>query len=148
MSTKVKPYKKLKDVLGHSLVNEQIESNYDFITQADKGVTATAINNFKSYFDITREETAAILNVSSPTLYRWISSNKNLSRNTSIQLLELTDLFLLGSEIFNSKEDFIKWLKLPNQSIGGMEPMHLLEFPGGFSKVRDLLGRIEHGVFS
>jgi uncharacterized protein (DUF2384 family) len=29
-----------------------------------------------------------------------------------------------------------------------MEPVQLLELPGGIEKVRQLLGRIEYGVFS
>ncbi len=143
-----KHYNKFKSVLGKNYVNEKIESSYDFINIAKSGIKAGIIKNFKDYFNISREETASMLNISSPTLYRWIRSDKILDRNSSVQLFELTDLFLFGSEVFNSKEDFIKWLNLPNQAFGGMEPIELLEIPGGISKVKDMLGRIEHGIFS
>jgi uncharacterized protein (DUF2384 family) len=53
-----------------------------------------------------------------------------------------------GSEVFGSTEHFIKWLNLSNTALGGMEPYELLGIPGGVSKVRDLLGRIEKGVYS
>jgi putative toxin-antitoxin system antitoxin component (TIGR02293 family) len=89
-----------------------------------------------------------MLNISSPTLYRWIKSNKSLDRNYSILLFELTDLFLYGAEVFDSKENFMKWLKLPNTALGGLEPQELLEIPGGISKVKDIVGRIDYGVFS
>lgn len=141
-------YRKLKSVLGSNYVNERIDSSYDFIHLANAGIKAGIIKNFKNYFNISREETANMLNISSPTLYRWIRSDKVLDRNSSVQLFELTDLFLFGSEVFLSKEDFIKWLNLPNQAFGGMEPIELLEIPGGISKVKDLLGRIEHGIIS
>ncbi|QNL20708.1 DUF2384 domain-containing protein [Hyphobacterium sp. CCMP332] len=141
-------YRKLKTVLGSNYVNERIDSSYDFIHLANAGIKAGIIKNFKNYFNISREETANMLNISSPTLYRWIRSDKVLDRNSSVQLFELTDLFLYGSEVFLSKEDFIKWLNLPNQAFGGMEPIELLEIPGGISKVKDLLGRIEHGIIS
>ncbi len=143
-----KHYNKLKSVLGKNYVNEKIDSSYDFIHLANAGIKAGIIKNFKDYFNISREETANMLNISSPTLYRWIRSDKVLDRNSSVQLFELTDLFLYGSEVFLSKEDFIKWLNLPNQSFGGMEPIELLEIPGGISKVKDALGRIEHGIIS
>jgi putative toxin-antitoxin system antitoxin component (TIGR02293 family) len=63
-------------------------------------------------------------------------------------LFELTDLFLYGSDVFESRENFFKWLDLPNRALGGLTPKELLEIPGGISKVKDLLGRIEHGVYS
>ena len=83
-----------------------------------------------------------MLNISSPTLYRWIRSNKNLEKNYSIQLFELTDLFLYGIDVFGNKENFLKWLNLSNTALGCLEPNELLEVPGGISKVKDVLGQL------
>jgi putative toxin-antitoxin system antitoxin component (TIGR02293 family) len=55
---------------------------------------------------------------------------------------------LYGNEVFGSQTNFFKWLELPNTALGGLEPKELLEIPNGVSKVRDLLGRIEYGVYS
>jgi putative toxin-antitoxin system antitoxin component (TIGR02293 family) len=89
-----------------------------------------------------------MLSVSEPTLYRWTKANKILARNYSIQLFEIVDMFIYGSEVFDSNENFFKWLNLPNTALGGFEPQDLIEIPGGISKVKDILGRIEHGVYS
>src|SRR5690606_16754531 len=112
-----------------------------------KGVSANIIVNFRNHVNIPRAYAAELLNVSEPTIYRWIRSNKMLERNYSVQLFELTDLFLYGSEVFENKSNFFKWLELPNTALGGLEPKELLEVPGGVSKVKELLGRIEHGVY-
>ena len=88
-----------------------------------------------------------MLNISEPTLYRWIRANINLERNFSVKLFEITDLFLYGSEVFGSKDNFFKWLNLPNTALGGMEPQELVDIPEGVSKIKDVLGRIEHGVY-
>lgn len=146
--TSTEHYKKLIEVLGKQYVRTKIESPYDFIYLASKGINAAIINNFRDYFNISREDTANMLNISSPTLYRWVKSSKSLEKNYSILLFELTDLFLYGQEVFDSKENFSKWLNLPNTALGGMEPLELLEVPGGISKVKDIIGRIEHGVYS
>ncbi|MFT5820059.1 MAG: putative toxin-antitoxin system antitoxin component (TIGR02293 family) [Crocinitomix sp.] len=146
--TSTEHYKKLVAVLGKRYIKTNIESPFDFIHIASKGVNALVIKNFRDYFNISRDDTALMLNVSSPTIYRWIRDNKSLERNLSVQLFELTDLFLYGSEIFSGKENFIKWLNLPNTALGGLEPQQLVEIPGGISKVKDVLGRIEHGVYS
>jgi putative toxin-antitoxin system antitoxin component (TIGR02293 family) len=65
-----------------------------------------------------------------------------------VKLFEITDLFLYGTDVFGSQENFFKWLQLPNAALGGMEPQELIEIPDGISKVRDILGRIEYGVYS
>lgn len=141
-------YEMIIRILGKKYIKEDIESPFDFITIADKGLNSNVILNFRKYFDISREFTADLLNVSEPTIYRWIRGNKKLERNYSIQLFELAELFLYGTEVFENKENFFKWLDISNTALGGLKPKELLEVPGGISKVRDLLGRIEYGVYS
>lgn len=148
VETSTAHYKKLVEILGDTNVKAKIESPFDFIHIASKGVSGIIITNFISYFNISREDAARMLNISTPTLYRWIKSNRNLEKNYSILLFELADLYLYGSEVFTSKENFIKWLNLPNIALGGIEPRDLLEMPGGIAKVQDLIGRIEYGVYS
>ena len=139
-------YDQLIEVLGRDYVNEKVESSYDFIHLASKGLDAGIITNLRKYFNLSRAMIARILDISEPTLYRWIRSNKKLERNYSIKIFEVTDLFLYGSEVFGSQDDFFKWMELQNIVLGGMEPQELLDIPGGMAKVRDELGRIEHGV--
>lgn len=148
MEATTEHYKKLIDILGKRYVKSKIESPYDFIHIASKGLHANVIKNFRIYFNIPLQTTAHMLNVSEPTIYRWIRANKQLERNFSVKLFEVTDLFLYGSEVFGEKENFFKWLNLPNTALGGMEPQELIEIPGGVSKVKDLIGRMEHGVYS
>jgi len=141
-------YKKLVEVLGKKYVRTKVESPFDFIHIANKGINPAIINNFRVYFNLPRNVTADLLNVSEPTLYRWTKANKDLDRNFSIRLFELADLFLYGIEIFEDKENFFKWLNLPNTAFGGLEPHELVMIPCGVSKVKDIIGRIEYGVYS
>lgn len=141
-------YQKLISILGKKYIRQKIESPFDFISIASKGIDASVISNFRTHFAISRDMTAELLNVSEPTIYRWIRQNKKLDRNYSVQLFELTDLFLYGINVFEDQENFFKWLELPNAALGSLEPRDLLDVPGGISKVKDILGRIEHGVYS
>jgi putative toxin-antitoxin system antitoxin component (TIGR02293 family) len=141
-------YKKLIKVLGDKYVNGVIESPFDFILFANEGIKAAVIKNFSSYFNLPRNVTAQMLDISEPTLYRWTKANKNLDRNFSVKLIEIADLFLFGEEVFGKRELFFKWLKLPNAALGGLEPEELIEIPGGVSKIKDVLGRIAYGVYS
>lgn len=141
-------YKKLVSVLGKKYVKGKVENPFDFIHIANQGISSHVINNFREYFKIPLDATATMLNVSEPTLYRWAKAEKPLERNYTVKLFEITDLFLYGTDVFDSQKNFFKWLNLPNAALGGMEPQELIEIPGGIAKVRDILGRIEHGVYS
>lgn len=141
-------YYKLSSILGNENLSNQMSSPLDFISVASIGINSHAIDSFRKYFNFPRNFVAAILNVSEPTIYRWIKANKTLDRNTAVQLLELSYLFIYGAEVFSNNESFFKWLHFPNIALGGMMPKDLLDIPDGVSKVRDLLGRIEFGVYS
>jgi len=148
IKTSTKQYQKLISVFGKKYVTSKVESPFDFIHIATKGVNIHAVLNFSTYFNISKAATAEMLNISEPTLYRWTKINKTLERNFSIKLFEISNLFLYGIEVFGNKKNFFKWMNLPNTALGGLEPKELIEVPGGVSKVNDVLGRIEHGVYS
>jgi len=148
MEKTIDRYQKLNEIFGRDNLKDRIDSPFDFITIASRGLNSDAIVHFQDYFNLSKAFTATLLNVSEPTLYRLLRSKQNLKRNSSVQLFEAADLFLYGIEVFESKENFFKWLQLPNTSLGNIEPQELIEIPDGISKVRDVLGRIEHGVYS
>lgn len=141
-------YIDVRNILGKNYVATGMESPYDFIRIATQGLDANVIKNFREHFDLSLDVTASMLCVSEPSIYRWIKSGKTLDRNVSIKLLEITKLFLHGIEVFQEKENFFKWLNLPNHALGGLQPIELIEIPEGVSKIRNILGRIEHGVYS
>ncbi len=60
---------------------------------------------------------------------------------------EAEEIFLYGSDVLGNTGNLLKWLNLPNAAFGGMAPLELIKIPGGISKVRDVLGRIEHSVY-
>ena len=143
-----KHYAKVVEILGKKNIKKEIESPFDYIHLASQGIDAIVIKKFSVFFELNRTVTASLFDISAPTIYRWTKSRKKLERNFAVKLFELTDLFIYGTDIFENKENFFKWLKLPNTALGGMEPIELLEIPGGISKVKDIIGRIEHGVYS
>ena len=76
METTTEHYKKLNNIFGKKYVKGKIESPYDFIHIASKGLNANIIKNFRLYFNIPLQATAQMLSVSEPTIYRWTRTNK------------------------------------------------------------------------
>lgn len=57
-------------------------------------------------------------------------------------------IVLRTAEILGSQEEASRWLQTPNRALGGRTPMDLLDTEPGNRQVEDVLGRIEHGVYS
>ncbi len=138
----------MKHIFGASVVNDFMDTPYGFVLAANKGLTASIIQRFREYFGLSLAKISSFLSVSEPTIYRWIQDDRSLDKNTSIKLMELTQLFQYAIQVFRSKKAFFSWLGQSNITLGGIAPIELLEVPEGIGKVRDLVGRIEYGVYS
>jgi putative toxin-antitoxin system antitoxin component (TIGR02293 family) len=51
-------------------------------------------------------------------------------------------------EVMESEENARQWLTSPQVGLGGAVPLEYAETEVGAREVEDLLGRIEHGVYS
>lgn len=51
-------------------------------------------------------------------------------------------------EVIGNERDALHWLEKPKRALGNLIPFKVAETEDGKQKVLDLLGRIEHGVFS
>jgi putative toxin-antitoxin system antitoxin component (TIGR02293 family) len=66
----------------------------------------------------------------------------------SDQPLRLARILAQTVDVLGSKEKASGWLQAPNQALGGQTPLSLLGTDPGAQQVEEVLGRIEHGVFS
>ena len=61
-------FKKLIKILGEEHLKTKVESPFDFIHISSEGVNADVIQNFRIYFNLSRELTADILDISAHPL--------------------------------------------------------------------------------
>ena len=57
-------------------------------------------------------------------------------------------IMIRAVEVLGSREEASRWLHAPNPALGGQTPLELLDTDLGSRQVEDVLGRIEHGVYS
>ena len=69
-------------------------------------------------------------------------------KETSERIYELARLFGMGYEVFDSKEDFKKWLMTPSRTLGNKIPFELLDSSFGFEMVENEIIRIQYNVYS
>ena len=70
------------------------------------------------------------------------------SQETSERIYELAKLFGLGYEVFDTKDDFKRWLITPSKALGNKKPFEFLDSSFGFEIVENEIIRIKYNVYS
>ncbi len=122
-------------------------SDFDLLKLARKGISKKSLLALAKQISLTIEEIATILHISERTLQRYTPETLVRTEHAD-RAIELALLFERGIEVLGSEKAFSSWIKTPNFALDGEAPFNLLDTHIGFTMVSDILGRIEHGVFS
>ncbi|MPR32486.1 type II RES/Xre toxin-antitoxin system antitoxin [Salmonirosea aquatica] len=112
-----------------------------------QGLDGSEADRIASLLRVSDKEMARLLNQSVATFHRRSKSGR-LDAATSERLLMLERLAGHGGAVFQDAGKFTRWLRRPLRLLGDHEPLDLMDSPTGILLVEDMLGRIEHGVFS
>lgn len=127
--------------------NYAISTDFDLLNLARKGVSKKALVNLVKQISLTIQEVAAIMHISERTLQRYTPATLIKTEHAE-KAIELARLYQRGTEVFGTLENFNDWMKTPNYTLNGEQPLNLLDTSIGFELVLQTLGRIEYGVFS
>jgi len=97
---------------------------------------------------LSQAEIAEILGVSTRYLQAK-RQNDLLNTTASERLVKLREIWSFGLDVFNgNKVDFKEWLYEPLAPLDGKSPMYIMTNFIGMEQVKQLLGRIQYGVYS
>jgi putative toxin-antitoxin system antitoxin component (TIGR02293 family) len=85
---------------------------------------------------------------SARTLQRKRAAKQRLSPEESDRLARLARILVHAEETFGSADKARRWLGKSNWTLGGNKPLSLLDSDAGALAVQQVLGRIQHGIFS
>lgn len=144
-----KPYSTNNDNQELNLINEPVAAYLpNRISLIRQGLQFNSLTRFLSQTGMSRFELATILQVSVRTLQRH-EQNTRLSPAISEKLLQLNDLYHLASDVLGSNpRNITDWLRSENAALGAETPLSLLDTYIGLEQVKQILGRMAHGVFS
>jgi putative toxin-antitoxin system antitoxin component (TIGR02293 family) len=66
----------------------------------------------------------------------------------SASVVRVLDIRTLADRVFGDEEKADAWLRRPNTALSGQEPIDLLKDELGAAVVREMLERIDHGIFA
>lgn len=116
----------------------------ELIGRIREGVKKTDWKQLIQYTESTEKEFEHIL----PASISSMQKKTVYSKETSERIYELARLFGLGYDVFDSKEDFKKWLMTPSMTLGNKMPFELLDSSFGFEMVENEIVRIQYNVYS
>ena len=119
----------------------------ELIEAISRGLPAELASELAAGLEIGQEQMATLLRLTPRTLQRR-SERGRLDLNESERLWGLARLLSRAVEVLESEPGAVHWLKSPIQALGWKTPLALAQTAVGLREVENVLGRIEHGVFS
>ena len=122
-------------------------SEIDILNLIKKGVPKKALDKTMQMMDFSLDEMSTILHVSERTLRRY-DDKSNLNIEQSERIIELNKLYQFGIEVLGSLDNFKIWINSPILALGQQKPKEFLDTSLGITMLKNILGRIQYGVFS
>ena len=146
-STALKRTKRSHDVPGGSLGLKTADL-LQVTRQLKTGLPYDALKRFEKPSRLSLETITKVIQIPSRMLARR-SARGSLTPHESERLLRLALVFEKAVDLFEGdKEATRQWLDAPNTALAGESPLSLVETEIGAREVEDLIGRLEHGVFT
>ncbi|MBW2368100.1 MAG: DUF2384 domain-containing protein [Deltaproteobacteria bacterium] len=113
-----------------------------------RGVAYTTFEILQKEIGVPREALAKTVNIASRTLHRRKQEGKFRS-DESERIYRAARLFDRTLALFDGDIDQARsWFNTSKKALGGKTPMEFADTELGAQEVLDLIGRLEHGVFS
>lgn len=132
---------------AHTTKSQNQMTSFEKIDLIRHGISKADFERFKQRSGLDYDQMAATLSVARATLINKKGAEK-FSQSLSEKIVSLADIYSYGYEVFEDVDRFNAWIFKPNRALGGLAPYNLLDNQYGREEVRDLIGRIDYGVYS
>jgi len=112
-----------------------------------RGLPATLARELAQKMEVTLEDMSGLLRLNPRTFQRRMDDGI-LSLSESERLWELSRLFSRAVEVLETAPGAIHWFKNPIQALRWATPLAYARTSVGLRELENILGRIEHGVYS
>jgi putative toxin-antitoxin system antitoxin component (TIGR02293 family) len=132
---------------------EQLGSSMGMLTTIEKmeiskrGITKKELELLKGIANLDYATMAKILSVTRATLINKKKEQRFIGP-LSERIVGLADLYAYGKKVFGDPEIFNAWMNDPNKALGGEKPLEMIDNQYGREEVKNIIGRIEYGVYS
>ena len=115
--------------------------------KAHDGITKSDFLSIVALTGLNLTRFSSLLPVSKRTIEK-VKDQELLNPIVSDRVLQIATLYQMGSLVFGDNESFQLWIDTPILALGNQKPLDILDNDTGLAIVRELVGRIQHGVYS
>src|SRR5258708_22640317 len=118
------------------------------IEQLQVGLSFEALRALESNSGLDVLALATLIGIPERTLARRRSAGR-LAPDESERLLRVSNIFEKAVDLFEGDADAaVIWLTTPKKALNGQQPLQYSRTEPGAREVENLIGRVEHGVFT
>lgn len=138
-----------KDTLHITINKKEMCPNYieTMIATLKKGFPYSAFELLQSDLDVSVQQLSSSMNITMRTLNRRKKDGRFQS-DESERIHRIRCIFERACDVLNGKESAKQWMNSQLVALGGKTPLQYCDTEIGTKEVENILGRIEHGVFS
>lgn len=120
----------------------------DLIRAVQRGLPFKALETFSAETGLAPSRIASVIEIPERTLARRRAAGR-LAPDESERLLRVSNVFERAVELFEGDAAAAAtWLTTPKKALGHRSPLAYSRFELGAREVENLIGRLEHGVFT
>ncbi len=117
------------------------------IRKLEAGLPVRELDDLQSGLDLPMDKVGSLLGISKATLHRRKATGR-LDTSESDRVVRFARLLGKAVAVLESEIHARQWLSSPQRGLGGAVPLEYARTEVGAREVENLLGRIEHGVYS
>lgn len=130
------------------LLGVEAADNLKLAKKVETGFSFDALERLGRTTGLPLEKLRVAVRITSRTLTRR-RRDKKLSPEESDRLVSVSRLLAQTFEMFEGNaEAGLRWFQSANRALGGLSPIEAAATETGTREVENLIGRLEHGVFT
>lgn len=120
------------------------------VKQIHRGFGVVVVEKLADELRVSQQTVLKITKIAPATLTRRRRSTSGLlSSEESDRVYRVAAAYRSALQLFEGDADSARrWLNEPAKALGGDSPLQHLDTEAGAAEVHDLIGRLEHGVYS
>lgn len=133
-------------LFGESLGLHETDSD-NLIQALKRGLPVKSFEQLRGSLGVTKAELAEVVDISERTLARRLKSGR-FTPSESERIYRIARIFEKAVEVLEDNAGAAMWLKTPKRYFQEQTPLQYADTEVGARRVEQLLGRLEHGIFS
>ncbi len=127
---------------------EQIHDNHAMVQRVEEGLPVMDVVKFSRQAGFTNDELAKLINIPARTYARRVAGKARLKSHEGERAARLMRLFDIAKALFGTDENTRGWFNAKIPALGWKTPLEYAQTEPGAREVENVIGRIEHGVYS